>query len=385
MGENFSSSARAKLKNSELAPAPADKGARAVAMRNDLIILYAPRIHTGGGLVLLRELLASPNASFALIVDPRVNFVRSSRIVKVETVRAGLSSYIRGEIALHRMARAFPEAHVLCLNSLSPLFRVKNRTSVFIQNRFVVDRVLGLKQSLKLVLRHGVERLLWRLTQHNADEFLVQSASMAKQVLKISPHSKVRLLPFLDSAGFGLHGKDEGSSDQVQKPSKDLDFVYPASPDPHKNHECLLLAWEVLADQGFFPTLGLTLSRDHKIWSKAEELNRGKATKIVRLEENNSALRDSFYDRAKALIFPSLLETYGLPLLEAANRGLPILAGELDFIRDSVVPSETFDPRSPISIARAVRRWMGQPERTLAPLRASEFLTELRELPGGRS
>ena len=51
-------------------------------------------------------------------------------------------------------------------------------------------------------------------------------------------------------------------------------------------------------------------------------------------------------------------ESFGLPLLEAKFLGLPILASELDYVRDVVEPTETFDPESPVSISRAVQRFL---------------------------
>ena len=63
--------------------------------------------------------------------------------------------------------------------------------------------------------------------------------------------------------------------------------------------------------------------------------------------------------RSKALIFPSLAESFGLPLVEAQEFNKPILASELDFVRDVCSPVDTFDPKSSLSIARAVKRFLG--------------------------
>ena len=46
-------------------------------------------------------------------------------------------------------------------------------------------------------------------------------------------------------------------------------------------------------------------------------------------------------------------------------------------MRDVVVPTETFDPESPVSIARAVRRLLGAPEAPVAPLTPAAFITGL--------
>jgi glycosyltransferase involved in cell wall biosynthesis len=80
---------------------------------------------------------------------------------------------------------------------------------------------------------------------------------------------------------------------------------------------------------------------------------------------------------SSAMIFPSLSESFGLPMLEAQANGISVIASELDFVRDVCLPSETFDPGSPISIARAVMRFMGVVEHHHTPLSATEFLKEL--------
>jgi len=62
---------------------------------------------------------------------------------------------------------------------------------------------------------------------------------------------------------------------------------------------------------------------------------------------------------SRALIFPSLVESFGLPLIEAGVLNVPIIASEKDFVRDVCVPSQTFDPSSPRSISQAVIRFLG--------------------------
>lgn len=64
------------------------------------------------------------------------------------------------------------------------------------------------------------------------------------------------------------------------------------------------------------------------------------------------------YQRAGALIYPSTMESLGLPLIEARRMGLPIIASERDYVRDIIDPEQSFDPLSPVSIARAVERFL---------------------------
>ena len=64
------------------------------------------------------------------------------------------------------------------------------------------------------------------------------------------------------------------------------------------------------------------------------------------------------YQESGALIYPSLRESFGLPLVEASSLGMPILASELDFVHDVCRPAETFDPNSHRSITRAVKAFL---------------------------
>ena len=67
----------------------------------------------------------------------------------------------------------------------------------------------------------------------------------------------------------------------------------------------------------------------------------------------------NFIEKADALIYPSLFESFGMPIIEARSFNLPVLASELDYVRDLIDPEGSFDPNSPVSIARAVKRFMG--------------------------
>jgi glycosyltransferase involved in cell wall biosynthesis len=82
------------------------------------------------------------------------------------------------------------------------------------------------------------------------------------------------------------------------------------------------------------------------------------------------------YKKSGALIFPSKLESLGLPLIEARRAGLAILASELDYVRDVLDPDEVFDPDSPVSIARAVKRFLGIEQPPLPLVSAKQFFAD---------
>jgi len=44
----------------------------------------------------------------------------------------------------------------------------------------------------------------------------------------------------------------------------------------------------------------------------------------------------SFYKSCDLLVFPSYIETFGLPLIEAASFGMPILAADMNYAREVI-------------------------------------------------
>jgi hypothetical protein len=69
-----------------------------------------------------------------------------------------------------------------------------------------------------------------------------------------------------------------------------------------------------------------------------------------------------------------------LPLIEAHEAGVDILASEMDFVRDVVDPVQSFNPFSPISIAKSVKRYLKVTEFPLQMKSISELTSDLFEV-----
>ena len=62
----------------------------------------------------------------------------------------------------------------------------------------------------------------------------------------------------------------------------------------------------------------------------------------------------NFYLESKFLIFPSLNESLGLPLIEAVNRDCFIIASDKEYVKEVVNPSIVFNPYSSDNISEAI-------------------------------
>jgi len=336
------------------------------------LLLYAPNVHTGGGLVLLQELLDAwpPQAPLLAWLDRRAQpLLRLPADADVRWVVPTLASRWRAEVDLARSSG--PGQRVLCFHGLPPLLARPGATLLYLQNLNYLGGVPLHEYGWKVRLRNRAEQWISRWWRSRVDCYYVQSPTMARALRAWWPEAPQRMLPLTPRL----------PESAPAMPVKRWDFVYVADGQPHKNHRRLLDAWRLLAAQGLSPSLALTLTaRDAPLRDTVLAAAQAQGLAIENLPPMSHAEVQQLYGDARAMIFPSLGESFGLPLIEAAKAGLPVLAGERDFVRDICVPVETFDPESPISIARAVRRFLGQPEPVLRPLDAAEFL---RAIDGG--
>ena len=341
-------------------------------MSNNLgcLLLYAPNVHTGGGFVLLQALLAAWPVDQPLVawLDGRARLSLNVPVgAHVEWVKPSLMSRLKAELSLARRARQ--KDRVLCFHGLPPWLHLAAPVWVFQQNRNYLGSSPLVNFRWRTRLRLRFEQTLSRRLRHRVARYWVQSPSMAKAVQDWfgSDPPDIHMLPF---APF--------ETPSIQECCGHWDFIYVADGEGHKNHRNLIEAWILLANQGLKPSLALTLparDNDLKIW--ISERARTFDLRITDLGHLHHARVLALYRQSHALIFPSQAESFGLPLIEARNADLPILASELDFVRDVCEPVQTFDPCSPVSIARSVRRFMGKTEFPIEPIKAEDFLNVL--------
>ncbi len=339
------------------------------------LIIQAANVHQGGGKALLLPLLkaARRRASVVTLLDERLT-LRDGPISGIAEIRVRPSILGRlvGEWKLRSLAKEGDT--VLCFGNVPPLFKTRARVVVFLQNRYLIEKV-GLRGfSVVAKLRIFTERLWLSWRVKHAHKVFVQTPSMQRQVQVFLGRS-AEVISFVDRA-------DDESDRPIQKSIGNpatYDFVYVASGEPHKNHARLIEGWRILAAEGLFPSLCLTVQeRQHP--GVVDYIARAKTDDGLRIENVNASSTaeiEALYQRSRAVVYPSTLESFGLPLIEARRADLPIIAAELDYVRDIVDPVETFDPYSPLSIARAVKRFLKVSERPLQLINGDSFVEQV--------
>jgi glycosyltransferase involved in cell wall biosynthesis len=136
-------------------------------------------------------------------------------------------------------------------------------------------------------------------------------------------------------------------------------FFYPANFWLHKNHEVLLIAYqfylEKCADQQKWELVltGHSDERARMLQTIADDLGISAQVKFLGHVSEKDLAR--LYSSASCLVFPSLHEGFGIPIVEAMSFGLPIICGRETSIPEIAGPAAFYaDMRNPQKLGEAL-------------------------------
>ena len=336
------------------------------------IIINAVNIHNGGGEILLNQLISSlPDRNVIIFCSKKLKLINNNKQdLKFIKIKSNIFSRLLSELSIYNKSKQNDK--ILYFGNLPPILKMRAYVYLYLQNRLLVDYKINLIQfPIYLRLKLYILRFFIKIFNNNVSQYIVQTDSMSRLVKKELSKNVIKL-PFLSDSYYK-------KSKEINDKNKLYDFIYVASGYTYKNHLNLLNAWQLLANENLYPSLLLTI--DSKSFPKVFKIINQKIRKSdLKVEniffDNHDNLID-MYAKTRALIFPSNYESFGIPLIEAKYLNLPILAGELDYIKDLIDPIQTFDPNSPISIYRAVKRFLNLPFERTRILSPKQFVSEI--------
>ena len=340
------------------------------------IYVNASNIHIGGGKIILTDLINAAkyfhSINFIIFIDSR--FVIPDSIHE-NIVFNKVRKHKRFIVCFVIERKTTIDDIVLYLTNIPPIIKHKCKTFLVQSNRFVIDGFPLSGFPIKTKLRICGERLLFWLNKKNTDYIIVQSESMLSVLVENGIlKEKIKIIAYKskdnDIKRLNINNCHKASNV----------FLYVSSDDPHKNHEILIESWCLLSKEGIFPKLILTIGKTSNLYELiVSSINEFKLDIDIKPNLQRNEILD-LYNHSTALIYPSLFESYGLPLVEAGQYKLPILASELDYVRDILDPVETFDPKSAKSISRAVKRFLKIKEEKTKIVEANDFINSVIDL-----
>ena len=226
------------------------------------------------------------------------------------------------------------------------------KTITYMQNAHLIKKSnSGYHQPFKDRLKFSILRRFIKRHKANTDLWVFQTKHICEEFVKsyAIPAEKISVLPYYDA------DKLRSVAANLPEKQKPETFVYLSEGYPHKNHLRLLEAWEILrADHSLTPELHLTVE-EQQLKSRIEQL----VENGCRITNHGVLPRETAVQLASECeftIFPSLLETVGLGLLEGAWLGTKIICSNSKAFSEIILPTSTFDPLSPASIANSVAK-----------------------------
>lgn len=166
---------------------------------------------------------------------------------------------------------------------------------------------------------------------------------------------------------FGLPpDADQVLAALAQRPS----FIMVGTVEPRKGHTQTLDAFELLWERGEDVNLVVVGKQGWMMEKLCERMaaHPEKSTRLFWMNGISDEMLLKLYDASSALLSPSEGEGFGLPLIEAAQKGIPIIARSLPVFRE--VAGEHayyFDGLAPQDLADAIATWLRLQRQGKAP------------------
>ncbi len=201
-------------------------------------------------------------------------------------------------------------------------------------------------------IKYAAYRFVISLAVRRARRVIVVSECTRKDVLEAFPKLAADRVDVTYEASDGVEAGQmtiPGASLPERKGVVKPYFLYVGNAYPHKNLEELLEAFRELRDEGLEAQLVLVGKSDdfyERLKKEAERLGLVASGDVVFYGFAEEWELAELYRRARVYVFPSLLEGFGLPPLEAMRYGTPVAASGSSCLPEILGEAAVyFDPR----------------------------------------
>ena len=317
--------------------------------------IFAPNVRHGGGKILLLQLVNS------LIEEGLIGKVHASADLQKELSHSSdiiyysnsIFSKLKSEINI--IKKPIKGSTVLFFGNLPPIKKLNAKSILYLHNILLIKKNIDYKFALKTKIRLILERMYLWLFIKNVDEIYVQTPVMLEELKRFKKGLNIKIKPFMNLNL--IHNKNKHSKEKY-------DFIYPSYGYPYKNHKLIIKSWIELAQCNHYPSLCLMLDKnlDNSLYLHIEKFRKKFNLNIeVVFNIPNEQIAD-YYNTSTALIWPSLEESFGMPIIEAVHLGLQILATDQKYITDMIEGAYIFDTNNSTSMKDSVIKLLNDKE-----------------------
>ncbi len=311
-------------------------------------IIDAIYIQSSGGKILLEYFIKYLHKkgvlkSFYFLIDDRLESKTETLIEDSHKLKLRASEKKRK--GFYRKNKNQINSAFCFANVPPPIYLSSIPVTVLFHNALILRDNSAYK--LKERLQFFAKRIYIKIANYKEYQWVVQTQSTKALVeAEIGVQTaNINVLPFFDIDFF--------------KPNtiipKENFFLYVADGVRQKNHIRLLEAVEVLYQKySIRLELHLTVFNTYPELIAEMVYMESKGYKIVNHGWCNLEKVRELYQTCRYVVFPSLLESFGLPLAEATVCGADVIAADLPYVYDVIRPSAVFDPYSAVDIANTI-------------------------------
>ena len=197
--------------------------------------------------------------------------------------------------------------------------------------------------------------------------------SVAAAVVTTSAWSRRRLLELYSLSADRVHVAEPGvnGADLATGTAAGEALLCVAAVTSDKGHDVLLDALATITDLSWHCVCVGSLDRDPAFVEalRRRSLDDGIGDRVSFLGPRTGAELDRSYAAADLLVLASRAETYGIVVIEALARGLPVVAADVGGLTealghgaDGIRPGLLVPPDDPAALGAALRAWLGDAE-----------------------
>lgn len=264
---------------------------------------------------------------------------------------------------LPKLARTLKADRCVTLGDIGPL-SLNIPHIIFLHNPYLVYFDRELAQLLPWSNRVKQQYLNWHFSQtlQTCQAVIVQTPVMAERVMRIYqvPQEKVKIVLNTIPEHVIKYKESKDLFPPISEHKAEIKLLFLASYYAHKNHRIILPLLQELKARGLAQKVHLFLTLNGNKNRAEQRLLRSLAPyrdQVTNLGHLSADLVAPSLRSATALFMPTIVETFGLPYLEAMSCGTPVLTSDKDFSRWICADQALyFDPFNVTSIIAAIEQ-----------------------------
>lgn len=305
-----------------------------------MLLIDALYINNGGGKSLLDLLISELNKNNSEVIylfDNRISgdyaFLDRDRVTfeKASLLKRHLF-YLKNKSLI---------TSVLAFGNIPPTFSLKVPVYTYFHNVSFFEKNISLMTRFKAFTIKTLKKntFRWVVQSDFVRSRLSSSWGISNENILVMPIFNDRIA--------------EGRKKQADRKTG-IKFIYISDGHYYKNHKRLIEAFSKYNRD--FPDSSLTLTIGDNYSSIKESILNANTAGINIIDKGLIPFNEvlDLLENSSVLIYPSLMESFGLGLIEASLLGLPICASDLPYVFEVVKPNAIFDPLSVDSIYNAL-------------------------------